>query len=102
MTCVSDEEAIKAARKAALGLLGSLRRQDMVTVRLGEDWLVGFISKKHKGDETSLEIKWAYVDCKGVALERMPGDIDALLQGLLEDIPQILKRELEARAEKKP
>ncbi|MEL9990183.1 MAG: hypothetical protein QXP98_02500 [Thermoproteus sp.] len=102
MPCVNDEDAIKAAKKAALGLFGSLRRPDAVAIRLGEDWLVGFISRRHKGDETSIEVKWAYVDCKGVALERMPDDVNAVLEGLLEDLPQILKKELETRAGRRP
>lgn len=98
MACVGEEEAVKAAKKKALGLLSSMRSKEAVVVKVGEDWLVGFISAKHKGDETSIEIKWAYVDCKGVALERVPQDLEGALRGLLEDLPAILKRELGDRA----
>ncbi|MGC8583901.1 MAG: hypothetical protein ACP5I3_04690 [Thermoproteus sp.] len=98
MPCVSDEEAVRAARKRALGLFSSLRRPEAIAVKFGDDWLVGFVSAKHKDDETTLEVKWAYVDCKGVALERIPPDAEAALRALLEDLPGIIKREVEARS----
>ncbi len=93
MPCVGEEEAVKAAKKKALGLL-SFRSKEAVVVKVGEDWLVGFVSAKHKDDETSIQVKWAYVDCKGVALDRIPQDVESALRGLLDDIPAVLKREL--------
>jgi hypothetical protein len=98
MTCVGDEEAIKAARKRALGFFGSLRRPEAIAVKFGDDWLIGFVSAGYKDDEMSLEVKWAYVDCKGVALERVPPDAEAALRALVDDLPSIIKREVEARS----
>ncbi|MFB6489686.1 MAG: hypothetical protein TU35_000305 [Thermoproteus sp. AZ2] len=98
MGCVGEEEAVKAARRAALGALASLRRGEAIAVRIGEDWLVGFYKVKHSGSETRLEFKWAYVDCKGVAFGELPQDAAAALESLLGAIPDIIKRELESRS----
>ncbi len=97
---MNEEEAVKAARKRALGFLGSLRKPNTIVVKVGEDWLIGFLSGKHKDDETSVEIRWAYVDCKGVALEKIPQDVENILLGLLEDLPAVLKRELGDRVKR--
>lgn len=97
MPCVSEEEAVKAARKAALGAFAALKRPEVIVVRFGDDWLIGLLSVKHKGSETSIEAKWAYVDCKGVALHELPDDAVRALQSLAGALADIFKRELEAR-----
>lgn len=100
MPCVNEEEAIKAAKKEAFGVLSSLRRPDTVAVRIGEDWLVGFVSAKHQGDVTKAEIKWVYVDCKGVALNTIPSDVNDVLGQISDSLHEIIKRELESRVRK--
>lgn len=96
MSCVDEITAEKVARRKALGRLGSLRRSIQIfRVRIGNDWLFGFVKTKFKEEGFSISVKWSYVDCKGVALEKTPPEIERKIREYVEEnIASLLQREL--------
>ncbi|RFA93491.1 hypothetical protein [Pyrobaculum aerophilum] len=96
MSCVDESTAEKIARKKALGRLGILRRSIMVfKVRVGEDWLFGYVKTKFKEEGFQIAVKLAYVDCKGIALEKIPTQIIESIREYIErHVAMLLEREL--------
>jgi hypothetical protein len=95
MSCVDVQTAEKIAKKKALGRLGALRRSiASFKVRIGEDWLFGFVKTKFRDDGFQVAVKLTYVDCKGIALEKMPPDIAEKIRGYVEEnVATLLERE---------
>jgi len=96
MQCVDEQTAEKAARRKALGRLGSLRRSiARFKIRVGDDWLFGFVKTRFKEGEFAVFVKLAYVDCKGVAFEKLPQEIWEKVKGYVEgSMAALLEREL--------
>jgi hypothetical protein len=73
MSCVDEQTAEKVAKRKALGRLGALRGSvASFRLRVGDDWLFGFVKTKFGDEGFHVAVKLSYVDCKGVALERIP------------------------------
>ncbi|MEM1597382.1 MAG: hypothetical protein QXI07_02615 [Pyrobaculum sp.] len=96
MACVDAETAEKVARKKALGRLGSLRRSvQRFSVRVGDDWLFGFVKAKFREGGFQVAVKLSYVDCKGVALEKIPPEVEEKVRKYVEEsLAALLEREL--------
>ena len=96
MSCVDELTAERAARKDALGRIGSLRKSiPFFKIRIGDDWLFGFIKTKFNHDSFQISVKLSYIDCKGVALEKIPPEIEQKLKKyIVENIASLLEREL--------
>jgi len=95
MSCVDVQTAEKIARKKALGRLGALRRSiTSFRVRLGDDWLFGFVKTKFRDDGFQIAVKLTYVDCRGVALEKVPPDVAEKVRKYVEEnVAMLLERE---------
>ena len=95
MSCVDVQTAEKIARKKALGRLGALRRSiTSFRVRLGDDWLFGFVRTKFRDDGFQIAVKLTYVDCRGVALEKVPPDVAEKVRKYVEEnVAMLLERE---------
>ncbi|ACB39779.1 hypothetical protein [Pyrobaculum neutrophilum] len=96
MACVDVETAEKVARRKALGALASLRRSIKVfKVRVGDDWLFGFVKTRFKGEGFQIAVKLVYVDCRGSPLERLPSDLEEKVRRYVEEgVASLLEREL--------
>jgi hypothetical protein len=96
MSCVDEQTAEKIARRKALGRLGGLRRGvRVIRLRVGEDWLFGFLKVKFREGGFQAAVKFAYVDCKGAAFEKIPPSIEEKVKRYLEDsLAAVLEREL--------
>lgn len=96
MACVGAEEAEKIAKKKALGRLGSLRRAvQKFVVKVGDDWLFGFVKVKFREGGFQVAVKWSYVDCKGVAFEKVPPEVEEKVKKYVEEsLAALLQREL--------
>lgn len=95
MGCVDRDGAVDIAKRRVLGRFAGLRRTPpTVVVRVGDDWLVGFVKASAGDDRLRVEVRWAYVDCKGEAFEKLPQEALARIGRLLEALPGLLEREL--------
>jgi len=95
MSCVDEQTAEKIAKRKALGRLGTLRRAvNTFKVRIGDDWLFGFVKTKFGEEGFQVAVKLAYVDCKGVALEKIPPEIaDRVKKYVEENMAALFERE---------
>jgi hypothetical protein len=96
MSCVDEQTAEKVAKRKALGRLGALRRSvASFRLRVGDDWLFGFVKTKFGDEGFHVAVKLSYVDCKGVALERIPPEIAEKVRKYVEEnVAALLGREL--------
>ncbi|MCU7786644.1 hypothetical protein ODS41_01700 [Pyrobaculum sp. 3827-6] len=96
MSCVDEQTAEKIAKRKALGRLGGLRRGvRIIRLRVGEDWLFGFLKMKFREEGFQVAVKFAYVDCKGAAFEKIPPAVEEKVRRYLEDgLAALLEREL--------
>ena len=96
MSCVDEQTAEKVAKRKALGRLGALRRSvASFRLRAGDDWLFGFVKTKFGDEGFHVAVKLSYVDCKGVALERIPPEIAEKVRKYVEEnVAALLGREL--------
>jgi disulfide oxidoreductase YuzD len=84
--CVDEQTAEKIARRKALGRLGALRKSvEMFKVRVGDDWLFGFVKTKFRDEGFQVVVKLAYVDCKGAAFEKMPPEVAEKIKRYVEE-----------------
>jgi len=95
MSCVDVQTAEKIAKKKALGKLGALRRSiASFKVRIGDDWLFGFVKTKFGEGGFQVAVKLSYVDCKGIALEKIPPDVAEKIRKYVEEnVNALLERE---------
>jgi disulfide oxidoreductase YuzD len=93
--CVDEQTAEKIARRKALGRLGALRKSvEMFKVRIGDDWLFGFVKTKFGDEGFQVVVKLAYVDCKGAAFEKMPPEVaEKIKRYVKENFSALLGRE---------
>jgi hypothetical protein len=96
MSCVDEQTAEKVAKRKALGRLGALRRSvASFRLRVGDDWLFGFVKTKFGDEGFHVAVKLSYVDCKGVALEKIPPEIAEKVRKYVEEnVAALLGREL--------
>jgi hypothetical protein len=96
MSCVDEQTAEKVAKGKALGRLGALRRSvASFRLRVGDDWLFGFVKTKFGDKGFHVAVKLSYVDCKGVALEKTPPEIAEKVRKYVEEnVAALLGREL--------
>ncbi|MFZ8810144.1 MAG: hypothetical protein ACO2PN_18820 [Pyrobaculum sp.] len=96
MSCVDEQTAEKVAKRKALGRLGALRRSvASFRLRVGDDWLFGFVKTKFGDEGFQVAVKLSYVDCKGVALEKIPPEIAEKVRKYVEEnAAALLGREL--------
>jgi hypothetical protein len=96
MSCVDEQTAEKVAKRKALGRLGALRRSvASFRLRVGDDWLFGFVKTKFGDEGFHVAVKLSYVDCKGIALERIPPEIAEKVRKYVEEnVAALLGREL--------
>jgi hypothetical protein len=96
MSCVDEQTAEKVAKRKALGRLGVLRRSvASFRLRVGDDWLFGFVKTKFGNEGFQVAVKLSYVDCKGVALEKIPPEIAEKVRKYVEEnAAALLGREL--------
>ncbi|MFN3804012.1 MAG: hypothetical protein ACK4SY_03050 [Pyrobaculum sp.] len=93
--CVDEVTAEKIAKRKALGRLSSLRRSvTAFRVKIGDDWLFGFVKTRLREDRLDVSIKFSYIDCKGVALERLPEEALAKIRELEKNLANLAEREL--------
>jgi hypothetical protein len=96
MSCVDEQTAEKVAKRKALGRLGALRRSvASFRLRVGDDWLFGFVKTKFGDEGFHVAVKLSYVDCRGVALEKIPPEIAEKARKYVEEnAAALLGREL--------
>lgn len=96
MSCVDEQTAEKVAKRKALGRLGALKRSvASFRLRVGDDWLFGFVKTKLGDEGFHVAVKLSYVDCKGVALEKIPPEIAEKVRKYVEEnVAALLGREL--------
>ncbi|MEM4651984.1 MAG: hypothetical protein QW086_09185 [Pyrobaculum sp.] len=96
MSCVDEQTAEKVAKRKALGRLGALRRSvASFRLRVGDDWLFGFVKTKFGDEGFHVAVKLSYVDCKGIALEKIPPEIAEKVRKYVEEnVAALLGREL--------
>ncbi|AKT34567.1 hypothetical protein PYWP30_00932 [Pyrobaculum sp. WP30] len=96
MSCVDEQTAEKVAKRKALGRLGALKRSvASFRVRVGDDWLFGFVKTKFGDEGFHVAVKLSYVDCKGIALEKIPPEIAEKVRKYVEEnVAALLGREL--------
>jgi hypothetical protein len=96
MSCVDEQTAEKVAKRKALGRLGALKRSvASFRVRVGDDWLFGFVKTKLGDEGFHVAVKLSYVDCKGIALEKIPPEIAEKVRKYVEEnMAALLGREL--------
>jgi hypothetical protein len=96
MSCVDEQTAEKVAKRKALGRLGALKRSvASFRLRVGDDWLFGFVKTKFGDEGFHVAVKLSYVDCKGVALEKIPPEIAEKVRKYVEEnVAALLGREL--------
>lgn len=96
MSCVDEQTAEKVAKRKALGRLGALKRSvASFRVRVGDDWLFGFVKTKFGDEGFHVAVKLSYVDCKGIALEKIPPEIAEKVRKYVEEnMAALLGREL--------
>jgi len=96
MSCVDEQTAEKVAKRKALGRLGALRRSvASFRLRVGDDWLFGFVKTKFGDEGFHVAVRLSYVDCKGVALEKIPPEIAEKVRKYVEEnVAALLGREL--------
>lgn len=96
VSCIDEQIAEKVAKRKALGRLGGLRRGvKIIRLRIGEDWLFGFLKMKFREEGFQVAVKFAYVDCKGATFEKVPPAVERKVRQYLEDgLAALLEREL--------
>ncbi|MDT7873992.1 MAG: hypothetical protein GU356_01770 [Pyrobaculum sp.] len=96
MSCVDEQTAEKVAKRKALGRLGALKRSvASFRLRVGDDWLFGFVKTKFGDEGFHVAVKLSYVDCKGIALEKIPPEIAEKVRKYVEEnVAALLGREL--------
>lgn len=96
MTCIDEQTAEKVAKRKALGKLGVLRRSVKVfRIRVGDDWIFGFVKHKFREGGFQIAVKLVYIDCKGSALEKIPLDLEEKIRRYIEEgTAALLEREL--------
>jgi hypothetical protein len=97
MSCVDEQTAEKVAKRKALGRLGALRRSvASFRLRMGDDWLFGFVKTKFGDEGFHVAVKLSYVDCKGIALEKTPPPeiAEKVRKYVEENVAALLGREL--------
>jgi hypothetical protein len=96
MSCVDEQTAEKLAKRKALGRLGALKRSvASFRLRVGDDWLFGFVKTKFGDEGFHVAVKLSYVDCKGIALEKIPPEIAEKVRKYVEEnVAALLGREL--------
>lgn len=96
MSCVDAQTAEKVARKKALGKLGGLRKSIKIfRIKVSDDWVFGFVKTKFGEEGFQISVKLAYVDCKGVAFEKIPPEILEKIRSYVEEgVAALLEREL--------
>jgi hypothetical protein len=96
MSCVDEQTAEKVAKRKALGRLGALRRSvASFRLRVGDDWLFGFVKTKFGDEGFHVAVRLSYVDCKGIALEKIPPEIAEKVRKYVEEnVAALLGREL--------
>jgi hypothetical protein len=96
MSCVDEQTAEKVAKRKALGRLGALKRSvALFRLRVGDDWLFGFVKTKFGDEGFHVAVKLSYVDCKGIALEKIPPEIAEKVRKYVEEnVAALLGREL--------
>ena len=96
MSCVDEHTAEEVAKRKALGRLGALRRSvASFRLRVGDDWLFGFVKTKFGDGGFHVAVKLSYVDCKGIALEKIPPEIAEKVRKYVEEnVAALLGREL--------
>lgn len=96
MSCVDETKAEKIAKRKALGRLSSLRRSiKSFKIKIGDDWLFGFVKTNVKNDKFSIFVKLVYIDCRGEALEKLPQTlVEKITQYVEEGSAATLQREL--------
>ncbi|MFN7105158.1 MAG: hypothetical protein ACK4M3_01000 [Pyrobaculum sp.] len=93
--CIDEVTAEKIAKRKALGRLSSLRRSVATfRVKIGEDWLFGFVKTRLKDDRLDVSIKFSYIDCKGVALEKLPEEALTKIRALEKNLANLVELEL--------
>ncbi len=93
--CVDEATAEKVAKRKALGRLGALRKSiPTFRVKIGDDWLFGFVKTKYRWGNLVVAVKFTYVDCKGVALEKIPPEVEEKVGELARNIAVLFGREL--------